>query len=64
MTRVYEEEAEALIDAYLDDRACKLACSQKDLIQGIVDIFISAQNDAYDLIGNNTELKDDEGGTK
>ena len=64
MLRVYEDEAAALIDAYLDGQEMKLTCKREDLIKGIVDILVSAQNDAYDLIDDNAMLADDEPDTQ
>jgi hypothetical protein len=55
--RVYEEEAEALIDAYLDDESVELTCKRETLIREIVNILVVAQNEAYDLIDANTKLK-------
>jgi hypothetical protein len=64
MLRVYEEEAAALIDTYLDGADLKLTCKREDLIKGIVDILVSAQNDAYELIDDNARLADDEPDTQ
>jgi hypothetical protein len=55
--RVYEEEAEALIGTYLDDESVELTCKREVLVREIVDILVAAQNEAYDLIDNNTKLK-------
>jgi hypothetical protein len=64
MNRAYEEEAQALIDAYLDGGGTVLTCNRAVLVEEIVNVLVSAQNDAYDLIDDNSRLADDESETQ
>lgn len=57
LNQVYEEEAQALIDTYLDGGDQVLTCNRSVLIEEIVNILVAAQNQAYDLIDDNSRLK-------
>jgi len=58
LNKIYEQEAQALIDAYLDGGDQELTCERSVIVEEIVNILVTAQNQAYDLIDDNSRLKD------
>ena len=58
LNKVYEEEAQALIEAYLDGGDQELTCKRAVLVEEIVNILVAAQNQVYSLIDDNSRLKD------